>query len=73
MARTNYQHGKRLRELAKKQKREEKAARRKERKETGAPGELELAENTLLAERDAFLAEEAETTQEEKEETPAAG
>ena len=73
MARTNYQHGKRLRELAKKQKREEKAARRKERKESGAPAELELAENTLLTERDAFLAEEAEATDEEKEETSAAG
>ena len=35
MARTNYQHGKRLRELAKKQKREEKEKRRKERKEGG--------------------------------------
>ena len=38
MARTNYQHGKRLRELAKKQKREEKAARKKERKESGLAG-----------------------------------
>jgi hypothetical protein len=35
LARTNYQHGKRLRELAKKQKREEKEKRRKERKEGG--------------------------------------
>lgn len=50
MARTNYQHGKRLRELAKKQKREEKAQKRKEKKESGAAGELgfELGENTLL-------------------------
>ena len=38
MARTNYQHGKRLRELAKKQKREEKAAKRKERKDAGLAG-----------------------------------
>lgn len=40
MARTNYQHGKRLRELAKKQKREEKMQKRKERKEAAAAGLL---------------------------------
>ncbi len=42
MARQNYAQGKRLRELAKKQKREEKAQRRAEKKadrdETGAHG-----------------------------------
>ena len=60
MARTNYQHGKRLRELAKKQKREEKAARRKEKKETGGPEELILAPNTLLEELGTHLAGETE-------------
>ena len=38
MARTNYKQGKRLRELARAQKQEEKAARRKERKENAVPG-----------------------------------
>ncbi|HYG64750.1 MAG TPA: hypothetical protein VEL74_19375 [Thermoanaerobaculia bacterium] len=39
MARQNYQHGKRQRDLAKKQKREEKLAQKKERKKNplGAP------------------------------------
>jgi hypothetical protein len=41
LARTNYQHGKRLRELAKKQKREEKEQKRKERKEAGGLVNLE--------------------------------
>ena len=39
MARINYQHGKRLRELAKKQKREEKLQKRLERQRTGVAGE----------------------------------
>ena len=39
MARINYQHGKRLRELAKKQKREEKIQKRLERQRTGVAGE----------------------------------
>lgn len=38
MPRTNYKQGKRLRELARAQKQEEKAARRKERKENAVPG-----------------------------------
>ena len=38
MARQNYQHGKRLREIAKKQKREEKAQRRGEKKTTPGAG-----------------------------------
>jgi hypothetical protein len=39
LARINYQHGKRLRELAKKQKREEKIQKRLERQRTGIAGE----------------------------------
>ncbi len=38
MARQNYSYGKRQRELAKKQKREEKMARKKERKVGGGDG-----------------------------------
>ncbi|MCM2269422.1 MAG: hypothetical protein NDJ75_04930 [Thermoanaerobaculia bacterium] len=68
MARTNYQHGKRLREIAKKQKREEKAQKRKERKEAAAAGLLPEGESVDLpddddedeaADADAPVAEEA--------------
>jgi hypothetical protein len=48
LARPNYQHGKRLRELAKKQKREAKMQRRLERKQAGLPpeGDLEASDGT---------------------------
>jgi hypothetical protein len=39
LARINYQHGKRLRELAKKQKREEKIQKRLERQRSGVASE----------------------------------
>lgn len=47
MARQNYAQGKRLREIAKKQKREEKAQRRAEKKaERGATGAGETTQPT---------------------------
>lgn len=41
MARVNYAHGKRQRELANKQKREEKAQRKAERQAQGLPPEVD--------------------------------
>ena len=72
MARTNYQHGKRLRELAKKQKREEKAQRRKERKEAGIAGSgPEIAWDAAQTGPGAPLLDEAEETDQEPAELAA--
>lgn len=64
MARTNYSYGKRLRELAKKQKREEKLQRRKERKEAIAAGETF---EVPLLEVNPLMADLAESEEEDSE------
>jgi len=52
LARINYQHGKRLREQAKKQKREEKAQKKLERQRAAAAGEVLPEEGTEPAEEE---------------------